>query len=154
MPAQPAGPANHQHFARRPSDSGAFCEIVTTNGTKAHEGFLLQIFPSCTLVALVVNDFANRTTTDYVERGRIRRDRDYQGHEAHEGFWLQIFPSCTLVALVVNGFANCTTTDYVERGRISPTRLCLGGPLIGLRKLGTKSQPLRRTRQLPRYAHK
>ena len=107
MPAQPAGPANHQHFARRPSDSGAFCEIVTTNGTKAHEGFLLQIFPSC-----------------------------------------------TLVALVVNGFANCTTTDYVERGRISPTRLCLGGPLIGLRKLGTKSQPLRRTRQLPRYAHK
>jgi hypothetical protein len=29
----------------------------TTKGTKDHEGFWLQIFPSCTLVPLVVQDF-------------------------------------------------------------------------------------------------
>jgi hypothetical protein len=36
---------------------------LTTKGTKDHEGFWLQIFPPCTLAALVVNDFANCTTT-------------------------------------------------------------------------------------------
>ena len=33
----------------------------TTKGTKDHEGFWLQVVPSCTLVALVVQDFANCT---------------------------------------------------------------------------------------------
>ena len=34
-----------------------FAKLLTTKGTKNHEGFWLQIVPSCTLVALVVNDF-------------------------------------------------------------------------------------------------
>src|ERR1022692_3485317 len=37
----------------------------TTKGTKYHEGFCSQVFPSCTFVALVVNDFENCTTTGY-----------------------------------------------------------------------------------------
>jgi uncharacterized protein (DUF58 family) len=36
---------------------------ATTKDTKYHEGFRVQLFPSCTFVALVVNDFANCTIT-------------------------------------------------------------------------------------------
>jgi hypothetical protein len=35
----------------------------TTKAAKVHEGFRPQMFPSCTLVALVVNKFARCTTT-------------------------------------------------------------------------------------------
>jgi len=38
-------------------------EILNHQGAKNHEGFWLEIFPSCTFVPLVVNDFANCTTT-------------------------------------------------------------------------------------------
>jgi ferredoxin len=41
--------------------------------TKDHEGFRFQLFPSCTFVALVVNDFANCTTTAKNETMKIPR---------------------------------------------------------------------------------
>jgi hypothetical protein len=46
---------------------------LTTKATKDHEGFRFQLFPSCTFVALVVNDLANCTTTlGLVAGGRLQ----------------------------------------------------------------------------------
>jgi len=47
----------------------------TTKGTKDHEGLWLQVFPSCTLVPLVVHDFANCTTTRKVPKDPLSLSR-------------------------------------------------------------------------------
>ena len=39
-------------------------EILNHQGHEGHEGFWLQIFPSCSLAALVANFFANCTTAE------------------------------------------------------------------------------------------